>query len=60
MNSFNEAIAQAVAATGAFELEQAKKLITVPTDTEHGNFTLPCFVLAQGSEGYRRRTRSED
>lgn len=47
MNSFNEAIAQAVAATGAFELEQAKKLITVPTDTEHGNFTLPCFVLAR-------------
>ena len=47
MNSFNDAIAQAVAATGAFELEQAKKLITVPTDTEHGNFTLPCFVLAR-------------
>ena len=43
MNSFNEEIAKAVAETGAFEKEQAQKLITVPPDTEHGNFTLPCF-----------------
>ena len=47
MNSFNEEIAKAVAETGAFEKEQAQKLITVPPDTEHGNFTLPCFVLAR-------------
>ena len=47
MNSFNEEIAKAVAETGAFEKEQAQKLITVPPDTEHGTFTLPCFVLAR-------------
>lgn len=47
MNSFNEEIAKAVAETGAFEKEQVQKLITVPPDTEHGNFTLPCFVLAR-------------
>ena len=47
MNSFNEEIAKAVAETGAFEKEQAQKLITVPPDTEHGHFTLPCFVLAR-------------
>ncbi|MCK9181570.1 MAG: arginine--tRNA ligase [Fibrobacteraceae bacterium] len=47
MNSFDEEIAKAVAATGAFDAGQAKKLITVPADTEHGNFTLPCFSLAR-------------
>lgn len=47
MLSFEEQIAKAVAETGAFEYEQAKKLITVPTGTEHGNFSLPCFVLAK-------------
>lgn len=47
MNSFNEKIALAVAETGAFEVEQAKKLITIPADTEHGNFSIPCFVLAK-------------
>lgn len=47
MNSFDAEIAKAVAATGAFEYEQAKKLLTVPTDSEHGNFSLPCFSLAK-------------
>ena len=47
MTSFNEEIAKAVAATGAFEQDQAKKLITIPNDTEHGNFSLPCFALAK-------------
>lgn len=47
MNSFDVEIAKSVAATGVFEYEQAKKLLTIPTDTEHGNFSLPCFVLAR-------------
>lgn len=47
MNSFDVEIAKSVAATGAFEYEQAKKLLTIPADTEHGNFSLPCFVLAR-------------
>lgn len=47
MNSFDVEIAKSVAATGAFEYELAKKLLTVPSDTEHGNFSLPCFVLAR-------------
>lgn len=47
MNSFDVEIAKAVAATGAFEYEQAKKLLTVPSDSEHGNFSLPCFALAK-------------
>lgn len=47
MNSFDVEIAKSVAATGAFDYEQAKKLLTVPTDTAHGNYSLPCFVLAR-------------
>lgn len=47
MNSFNEKIAEAVAATGAFEKAQAQKLITIPSDTEHGNFSIPCFSLSR-------------
>lgn len=47
MNSFEQEIANALAATGAFEADAALKLISVPPDTTHGNFTLPCFSLAK-------------
>ena len=47
MNSFNAEIAKALAATGAFDEEAALKLISVPPDTSHGNYTIPCFSLAK-------------
>ena len=47
MNSFNAEIAKALAATGAFAEDAALKLISVPPDTSHGNFTIPCFSLAK-------------
>ena len=47
MNSFEQEIAEALAATGSFEKEAALKLISVPPDTTHGNFTIPCFSLAK-------------
>lgn len=47
MNSFDVEIAKAIAATGAFDEETAKKLLTIPSDTAHGNFSLPCFTLAK-------------
>ncbi len=47
MNSFEQEIAEALAATGSFEKEAALKLISVPPDTSHGNFTIPCFSLAK-------------
>ena len=47
MNSFEQEIAAALAATGSFEKEAALKLISVPPDTTHGNFTIPCFSLAK-------------
>ena len=39
MNSFEQEIAEALAATGSFEKEAALKLISVPPDTTHGNFS---------------------
>ena len=47
MNSFEQEIAEALDATGSFEKEAALKLISVPPDTSHGNFTIPCFSLAK-------------
>ena len=47
MNSFDVEIAKALAATGAFAEDAALKLISVPPDTTHGNFTIPCFSLAK-------------
>ena len=47
MNSFEQEIAEALAATGSSENEAALNLISVPPDTSHGNFTIPCFSLAK-------------
>ena len=47
MNSFEQEIASALEATGSFTAEAALKLISVPPDTTHGNFTIPCFSLAK-------------
>ena len=47
MLSFEVAIAKALAATGAFEEEAVAPLLTTPPDPTHGNYSLPCFVLAK-------------
>ncbi|MCQ2121213.1 MAG: arginine--tRNA ligase [Fibrobacter sp.] len=47
MNSFEAQIAAALEATGTFSADAALKLISVPPDTTHGNFTIPCFSLAK-------------
>ncbi|MCQ2060912.1 MAG: arginine--tRNA ligase [Fibrobacter sp.] len=47
MNSFEAQIAAALEATGTFSANAALKLISVPPDTTHGNFTIPCFSLAK-------------
>lgn len=47
MNSFEENIAEALAAIGTFSKEAAAKLITIPPDTTHGNFSVACFSLAK-------------
>ena len=47
MNSFDKEIAKALEATGFISSEEVLKLLTVPQDTTHGNFTMPCFVLAK-------------
>lgn len=47
MNSFDKDIAKALEATGFISSEEVLKLLTVPQDTTHGNFTMPCFVLAK-------------
>lgn len=47
MISFEQEIAQCVAHTGHWTLEQALELLTVPQETTHGNFSLPCFALAK-------------
>lgn len=47
MLSFEAAIAKALAATGAFQEEAVAPLLTTPPDPTHGNYSLPCFVLAK-------------
>lgn len=47
MISFEESIATAVAATGTFKKEEVIPLLSVPQETTHGNFSLPCFALAK-------------
>lgn len=47
MNSFEQEIASALEATGTFTADAALKLLSVPPDTTHGNFTIPCFSLAK-------------
>lgn len=47
MNSFEQQIATAVAQTQAFSYEEVLKLLTVPQESSHGNFSLPCFSLAR-------------
>ncbi|HQB65245.1 MAG TPA: arginine--tRNA ligase, partial [Fibrobacteraceae bacterium] len=47
MISFEQSIAAAVAKTGTFLEEEVLQLLTVPQETTHGNFSLPCFALAK-------------
>ena len=47
MNSFDKEIAKTIEKTGAISSEEVLKLLTVPQDASHGNFTMPCFVLAK-------------
>jgi arginyl-tRNA synthetase len=47
MNSFEQEIANSLEATGFIQASEVLKLITVPQDTAHGNFSMPCFVLAK-------------
>lgn len=47
MISFEQAIARCVASTGHWTEEQAVGLLTVPQESSHGNYSLPCFALAK-------------
>ncbi|MDR1759360.1 MAG: arginine--tRNA ligase [Fibrobacter sp.] len=47
MNSFENLIAESVAATGVFRAEEVLALLSIPQETTHGNFSLPCFALAK-------------
>ncbi len=47
MISFENLIAESVTATGAFQTEEVLTLLTIPQETTHGNFSLPCFALAK-------------
>lgn len=47
MNSFEHSIAKSVANSGAYTESEALSLLTVPQETSHGNFSLPCFALAK-------------
>lgn len=47
MISFEQSIAAAVAKTDTFSEEEVLQLLTIPQETTHGNFSLPCFALAK-------------
>lgn len=47
MISFEQSIATAVAKTDTFSEEEVLQLLTIPQETTHGNFSLPCFALAK-------------
>lgn len=47
MISFEQSIAAAVAKTDTFSEEAVLQLLTIPQETTHGNFSLPCFALAK-------------
>jgi arginyl-tRNA synthetase len=47
MISFEQAIARCAAQTGHWTEEQVLGLLTIPQETTHGNFSLPCFALAK-------------
>jgi len=47
MISFEQEIARCVAQTGHWTEEQALSLLSIPQETSHGNFSLPCFALAK-------------
>ena len=47
MNSFESLIAETLAKTGLITADEVLKLLTVPQETTHGNFSMPCFVLAK-------------
>lgn len=47
MTSFEQVIARCAAQTGHWTEEQAQSLLTVPQESSHGNFSLPCFALAK-------------
>lgn len=47
MISFEQSIAAAVAKTEVFSEEEVLQLLTIPQETTHGNYSLPCFALAK-------------
>ncbi len=47
MNSFEQSIAEAIAKTELISADEALKLLTVPPDSSHGNFSMPCFAFAK-------------
>lgn len=47
MISFEQSLAAAVAKTDTFSEEEVLQLLTIPQETTHGNFSLPCFALAK-------------
>lgn len=47
MISFEHSIATAVAKTDAFSETEVLQLLSIPQETTHGNFSLPCFALAK-------------
>jgi len=46
-SSFEASIAASLAALGHFSAEEVLSLITIPQDSSHGNFSVPCFTLAK-------------
>lgn len=45
--SFETAIAASIAALGHLSEAEVLALLTVPQDSTHGNFSMPCFALAK-------------
>jgi arginyl-tRNA synthetase len=47
MHTFEQQILSALEDAQILEARQARELLSIPTDSSNGNFTLPCFVLAR-------------
>jgi len=47
MISFEQEIARCAAQSGHWTEDEARGLLTIPQESSHGNFSLPCFALAK-------------